>query len=100
MEQEALHDRHLEGKILKVKIVLSLVIFNSRAQCRRKRVKALHLSVGNGVQGITSTTSKFNLKSQAAKSLLKICKDVFVKFDISFKNLKRVITNATSYSQC
>ena len=35
-------------------------------------------------------------KSQAAKSLLKICKDVFVKFEISFIDLKKVITNVPS----
>jgi len=35
-------------------------------------------------------------KSQAAKSLLKICKDVFVKFEISFIDLKKLITNVAS----
>lgn len=41
----------------------------------------------NGVQVMTWTSPKFTLKSQAAKFVLKTCKDVFVMLGISFTDL-------------
>ena len=42
------------------------------------------MSEPSDAQGITRTTPRFTLKCQAAKFLLTVCKDVFVKLEISF----------------